>query len=120
MRTFGLGACLFLAAVTSVSAQEVGPMLGAANAAASGLDAAGLSQRLDERALDLGLPAVGPVILAGDGGEGGENLAGTGLAGVGLAGVGLAGTGLGEIGGLDGHGRSPWEETMEPGPAGGV
>src|SRR5690606_5452067 len=52
-----------------VAAQIVGAVVGTADAAAGGLDRAGFGQRLDEGALDCGLPAVGAVALARDRGE---------------------------------------------------
>lgn len=58
-----------------VAAQQIGAVIGAPHRAAGARDAAGVGQRLDEGELDRGRPAVGALLLARDGGEGGEHAA---------------------------------------------
>lgn len=76
-----------------VAAQLVGADLAAADRAGGGPDAAGVGQRLDEGALDFGLPAVVAVALAGDGGEGGEG--GASFGGLRMSGGWFGGVGHG-------------------------
>ena len=55
-----------------LAAQVVGTLGAHVDGAGGGLDRAGVGQRLDEGDLAGGGPAVVALVLAGDGGEGGQ------------------------------------------------
>ena len=82
-----------------VAAQQIGAVIGAPDRAAGAGDGAGVGQRLDEGALHRGGPAVGALLLARDGGEGGQRVA----RGVRGERGGRVGGGRGRVGG--GHPR---------------